>query len=73
MPGIIRNIDVAVGDRVKEGDILCLLEAMKMENPIVAPVCGIIAEIDVSDGQAVKRGQALFVIESLKLMVCVFC
>ena len=64
MPGIIRNIDVAVGDRVKEGDILCLLEAMKMENPIVASVCGIIAEIYVSDGQAVKRGQALFVIES---------
>jgi biotin carboxyl carrier protein len=64
MPGIIRNIDVAVGDRVKEGDVLCLLEAMKMENPIVAPVGGRIAEINVSDGQAVKRGQALFAIES---------
>lgn len=38
MPGIIRSVSVVVGDRVKEGDVLCLLEAMKMENPIVAPV-----------------------------------
>ena len=64
MPGIIRSIGVSVGDQVKEGDILCLLEAMKMENPIVAPIGGRITEIDVSDGQAVKRGQTLFVIES---------
>jgi biotin carboxyl carrier protein len=64
MPGIIRNIGVAVGDRVKEGDILCLLEAMKMENPILAPFGGRITEISVSNSQAVKRGQALFAIES---------
>jgi pyruvate carboxylase subunit B len=63
MPGIIRNIGVAVGDQVKEGDTLCLLEAMKLENPIVAPIGGRIVEMNVSDGQAVKRGYALFAIE----------
>ncbi len=63
MPGIIRSVNVAVGDPVKEGDTLCLLEAMKMENPIVAPIHGRLAEVNVSNGQPVKRGQVLFVIE----------
>ncbi len=64
MPGVIKGVSIAVGDQVKEGDILCLLEAMKMENPIVAPIGGRIVEVNVSNGQAVKRGYALFAIES---------
>jgi biotin carboxyl carrier protein len=64
MPGIIKSINVAVGDKVNEGDTLCLLEAMKMENPIVAPLGGRIGEINVSAGQSVKRGDTLIVIET---------
>jgi len=64
MPGIIKNIDVSVGDKVNEGDTLCILEAMKMENPIVAPVSGNISEISVSAGQSVKRGDTLLIIET---------
>ncbi|MBM4447470.1 MAG: biotin/lipoyl-binding protein [Chloroflexi bacterium] len=64
MPGIIKNIDVAVGDKVNEGDTLCILEAMKMENPIVAPVSGKISEINVFAGQSVKRGDTLLIMET---------
>ena len=63
MPGIIKSVDVAVGDKVNEGDTLCILEAMKMENPMVAPAGGKINEINVSAGQSVKRGETLVVIE----------
>jgi acetyl-CoA/propionyl-CoA carboxylase biotin carboxyl carrier protein len=64
MPGIIKSVDVAVGDKVNEGDTLCILEAMKMENPIVAPASGKISEVSVSGGQSVKRGDMLIVIET---------
>jgi biotin carboxyl carrier protein len=64
MPGLIRSVSVSVGDQVKEGETLCTLEAMKMENPIVAWVNGKIAEVNVSAEQSVKAGQPLFVIES---------
>jgi acetyl-CoA/propionyl-CoA carboxylase biotin carboxyl carrier protein len=64
MPGIIRSVDVAVGDKVNEGDTLCILEAMKMENPIVAQASGKISEVNVSSGQSVKRGDMLIVIET---------
>jgi biotin carboxyl carrier protein len=64
MPGIIKSVDVAVGDKVNEGDTLCILEAMKMENPIVAPASGKISEVNVSSGQSVKRGDMLIVIET---------
>ena len=64
MPGIIKSIDVVVGDQINEGDILLILEAMKMENPIVAPVGGKISEVSISQGQSVKGGDRLIVIES---------
>ena len=63
MPGLIKSVSVAVNDKVNEGDTLCILEAMKMENPIVAPVSGIISEINVSSGKSVKSGDTLLVIE----------
>ena len=64
MPGIIKSIDVAVGDQINEGDTLLILEAMKMENPIVAPIGGKISEVSIFPGQSVKGGDRLIVIES---------
>lgn len=64
MPGIIKSVCVAVGDQVNENDTLCILEAMKMETPLVAPIAGKISEVTISEGQSVKGGDKLFVIES---------
>ena len=61
--GRIININVKVGDGVKEGDILCLLESMKMENPILAPVNGTIAQIGIAADQVVKPGDIVAIIE----------
>ncbi len=54
---------VTVGSKVTKGDVLCLVEAMKMYNDIYADRSGTIAEICVVNGQNVEYGQALFVIE----------
>lgn len=54
---------VAVGDFVKKGDVLCIIEAMKLMNEIVADEDGEIAKICVSDGQVVEYGQCLFIIK----------
>jgi biotin carboxyl carrier protein len=64
MPGLIKSVNVVVDDNVSEGDTLCILEAMKMENPIVAPATGKISEVNVSSGQSVKLGDTLLVIET---------
>lgn len=64
MPGIIKSVEVAVGDQVNEGDTLCILEAMKMETPIVAPVGGKVTEVNITEGQSVKGAEKLIVIES---------
>ncbi len=53
---------VSVGDKVKKGDVLCIIEAMKLMNEIVADEDGEIAKICVSDGQVVEYGQRLFII-----------
>lgn len=62
MPGNILKINVAQGQAVKEGDVLIVLEAMKMENEIVAPKSGSVAQIAVSKGQVVETGTPLVVI-----------
>jgi acetyl-CoA carboxylase biotin carboxyl carrier protein len=54
---------VQVGDRVNEGDTLCIIEAMKMMNQIEAEVSGIIKSIRVQNGEPVEYGQTLFVID----------
>jgi glutaconyl-CoA/methylmalonyl-CoA decarboxylase subunit gamma len=59
MPGVILSIDVKAGARVKRGDVICKLEAMKMVNPIRAPKDTVVAEITVSEGQMVAYGDAL--------------
>ncbi len=61
--GKIVSVSVKAGDAVKEGDLICTLESMKMENPILAPVDGTITEVNVSTDQVVKPGEAIAVIE----------
>ncbi len=62
MPGKILAVNVEVGDRVQYQDVLCTLEAMKMENEIMAPAAGLIKEVKASKGQDVLYGDVLFVI-----------
>jgi biotin carboxyl carrier protein len=59
MPGVILSVDVKPGARVKRGDILAKLEAMKMVNPLRAPKDTVIADILVADGQMVAYGDTL--------------
>jgi biotin carboxyl carrier protein len=61
--GKITSVNVKAGDMVKEGDTLCLIEAMKMENPILSPVNGKVTKIDISVGQVVEVGQLAVIIE----------
>jgi len=61
--GKVTSVNVKAGDKVKEGDTLCILESMKMENPILAPVSGTIIEINLSSGQVVEAGDLVAVIE----------
>lgn len=61
--GKIITVNVKVGDVVQEGDVICLLESMKMENPIVTPVGGTVIEIAVKADQVVKPGEKIAVIE----------
>ena len=59
MPGTILKIEVAVGQAVKKGDTLCILEAMKMENAIPAPEDGTVASLNVQKGASVNAGDLL--------------
>ena len=62
MPGNILDVKVAVGDTVAEGDVLIILEAMKMENEIVAPCSGKVASVNVQKGATVNSDDLLVVI-----------
>ena len=62
MPGTILKVNVQNGQAVKEGDLLCVLEAMKMENEIMAPKAGTVAQVVVSKGASVNTGDVLVVI-----------
>ena len=59
MPGTIISVTVQLGETVKAGQVLCILEAMKMENEIVAPEDGVVSEIIISKGAAVEAGASL--------------
>lgn len=61
--GKIISVEVKVGDTVKEGDVICYLESMKMENPILAPLAGKITEIKISPGQVVETASLMAIIE----------
>ena len=62
MPGNILKVAVAVGDTVKEGQLLCVLEAMKMENEIYAPCAGTVTAVPVAKGSTVDTGALLVAI-----------
>ena len=63
MPGTILSINVAAGDAVKRGQVLMVLEAMKMENEIMCPCDGKIASVNTSKGASVESGTLLCVIQ----------
>lgn len=62
MPGMILRVNVAPGQAVKEGDVLCVLEAMKMENDILAPRAGTVSQVLVTKGSSVDSGASLIVL-----------
>ena len=59
MPGTILKINVKVGDAVKKGDVVCVLEAMKMENEIFAPADGTVASVNVAQGASVNSDEGV--------------
>ena len=63
MPGTILAVNVKVGEAVKKGQVLCILEAMKMENEIMAAGDAVVASIEVNAGDAVNTGQVLIVLK----------
>ena len=63
MPGTILAVNVAVGDTVEKGTVLMVLEAMKMENEIMAPCSGKVTFVGVTKGQSVNTGAPLCTIE----------
>ena len=62
MAGTILDVRVKVGQSVAAGDVICILEAMKLENEVVAEFSGVVKSIAVTKGTAVQNGQVLVVI-----------
>ena len=63
MPGTILSFNVAVGDKVQEGQVVAILEAMKMENEVTAPASGEVKSIHVEKGSSVVEGQVILQIK----------
>jgi biotin carboxyl carrier protein len=63
LPGKVLRVEVTVGNSIEEGEMICTIEAMKMENPILSPVKASVIEVAVSPGQIVKTGEKLAVIK----------
>ena len=59
MPGTILDVKVSAGQSVKKGDVVCVLEAMKMENDIPAPCDGVVASVNVQKGASVAANDVL--------------
>jgi biotin carboxyl carrier protein len=63
MVGKILRVEKKVGDKVEEDEVVVVMEAMKMEIPVVEPASGVVKELKVTPGQAVEAEQVLAVIE----------
>jgi biotin carboxyl carrier protein len=63
IPGKIISVNVGIGDKVKQGEVLAILEAMKMQNEIVAPIKGIIKQINCASGDNIVANTPLIIIE----------
>ena len=63
MPGVVLSVMVNAGQTVKSGDVLLILEAMKMENEVTAPAAGTVKEVVVAKGTSVNTGDLMVVIE----------
>lgn len=66
MPGLISNIPVKLGDKIETGDVLIILESMKMQNELKSPQDGLVTEIRVSEGANVEQKEVLLVIDPLE-------
>ena len=62
LPGKVLSVNFKPGDNITEGGEICIIEAMKMENPIVSPMSGVVKEISISPEQTVKAGETIAVI-----------
>jgi acetyl-CoA/propionyl-CoA carboxylase biotin carboxyl carrier protein len=62
MQGTVLAVEVAEGDEVEAGQVICIVEAMKMENEVHAHRAGTVAELSVAPGQPVKTGQVICVV-----------
>lgn len=63
LPGTILDVRVSAGQQVSAGQVLCILEAMKMENEISSPAAGTVAQVAVQRGQSVNVGDLMFVVK----------
>ena len=63
VPGGIISIEVTPGTKIAEGDTICILEAMKMRNPILAPIGGTVTQISVEPGQVIQTDDLIAIIE----------
>ena len=63
--GNLWQVSVAEGERVEAGDVLVILESMKMEIPLTAPISGVVRDIRVQPGSPVRAGQRVVVIEAV--------
>jgi len=63
IPGKVLSVNLSQGSEVKEGDVICTLESMKMENPILAPCSGTITKMELTSGQVVEAGALVCTIE----------
>jgi acetyl-CoA carboxylase biotin carboxyl carrier protein len=61
--GTVWKIEVQPGQKVSEGDVLVILESMKMEMPVEAPCAGTVSEIKVKEGEAVDEGRVVAVVD----------
>ena len=66
MPGVVVRVSVEVGQEVQAGDVLCVVEAMKMENEYQSAVAGVVEEIHVTEGVAVEARARLVTVRAME-------